>query len=334
MTNWVNFCRIVAVSAIVLIHSSSFYFYTFLVGSKAWWIGNVINSAARWAVPVFIMISGYLIVARGKTDNIKDFYSKRASRVIIPTIVWSIIYVLFFKYAILKGAPSFGFSEALNKIISGRPYSHMWFLFMLIGMYLATPFFDAFFSRYNDKKKLYIISIWFVLSASYTIAINFHPIRNTYWITWFILYAPYFLLGRVITTYKIPTHFAALVALLSLSATITGSYLVNVTNNTKYEFFYDPTSPFIILFSIAMFVLFEKANNIIPSSNLLNSLASISMGVFLSHPIFIFLIMEIAKPHIQNKPYLCLWIIWSFSLMSAFVFSYVLSKIPYLRKIA
>ncbi|MCW2094165.1 MULTISPECIES: acyltransferase [Lelliottia] len=334
MTNWVNFCRVVAVAAIVLIHSTSFYFYTFPVGSKAWWIGNIFNSAARWAVPVFIMISGYLIVARGKTQNLKEFYLKRASRIAIPTLIWSIFYVLFFKYAILKGAPSFGLSEAIDKIVTGRPYSHMWFLFMLIGMYLATPLFDTLFDRYNDKKKFYIITMWFILSSAYTIAINFYPIRNTYWITWFILYAPYFLAGRLIISNKIPTYLAALVGLISLATTIFGSYIINISNNTKYEFFYDPTSPLIIILSIAVFILFSKTNKIIRNSQFWDSLAPLSMGVFLVHPVFIFLIMEIAKPDIQSKPYLCLGIIWSFSLMSAFVFSYIISKIPYLRKIA
>jgi surface polysaccharide O-acyltransferase-like enzyme len=58
-----------------------------------WWAGNFWNSLTRPAVPLFVMLSGYLLL--GKDYPLPDFLKRRFSRVVIPAIFWMLIYCFY-----------------------------------------------------------------------------------------------------------------------------------------------------------------------------------------------------------------------------------------------
>ena len=61
-TAWMDAARVVAIVAVVLIHvlAPTVEGRGVAVGSAPWWVADVLNSANRWCVPVFLMISGAL----------------------------------------------------------------------------------------------------------------------------------------------------------------------------------------------------------------------------------------------------------------------------------
>ncbi|MFM7399361.1 MAG: acyltransferase, partial [Bacteroidota bacterium] len=58
-----------------------------------WWIGNFWNSLSRPGVPLFVMLSGFLLL--GKDYPLPDFLSRRFSRVVIPALFWMVIYSVY-----------------------------------------------------------------------------------------------------------------------------------------------------------------------------------------------------------------------------------------------
>lgn len=69
--------RIFAGVAVVAIHvSDAFVNYTAIFGGLSWWIANIINSFARISVPLFIVISGSLLIHRYDQYGLRGFLKK------------------------------------------------------------------------------------------------------------------------------------------------------------------------------------------------------------------------------------------------------------------
>ncbi|WP_415186318.1 acyltransferase family protein [Shimwellia blattae] len=84
--------RILSIFAVIVLHQAS-AFSLYENTSLEWWVVDFYNSFARWCVPVFIMLSGYLLLH--KEEGFYVFYRKRLSRILIPLIFWSFFYLLW-----------------------------------------------------------------------------------------------------------------------------------------------------------------------------------------------------------------------------------------------
>lgn len=81
--------RVYSSIAIVLLHVSALVVVSYRSISLCdWWAGNLLDSATRWGVPVFIMLSGLLLLDPLKVESAGDFFWKRAGRVLVPLLAW------------------------------------------------------------------------------------------------------------------------------------------------------------------------------------------------------------------------------------------------------
>ena len=87
-----DYLRVFASIAIILLHVTAQNMpYCELAGTE-WNIYNICNSASRWGVPVFVMMSGALFLPR--EISTKTLYKKYISRMAIAYVVWSAFYVI------------------------------------------------------------------------------------------------------------------------------------------------------------------------------------------------------------------------------------------------
>lgn len=123
---WLDNARIVAIFAVVLLHVAASVLTQSEVGSENCWIGNLYDSFVRWCVPLFLMISGALLLDPKKDENLKSFYLKRASRIFVPTVFWSFFFIIFSNInTILSSGPLVIF-DLLQGILSGKPHYPIW----------------------------------------------------------------------------------------------------------------------------------------------------------------------------------------------------------------
>ncbi|EET2553968.1 acyltransferase family protein, partial [Escherichia coli] len=93
---WAYNLRVFAIFMVVVIHVTAGY-VTFadtnpsFYGSTLWWSANILDSFSRWSVPVFVMLSGYFLI--NGTDSTISFYKKRMTRILIPVLAWTMIYI-------------------------------------------------------------------------------------------------------------------------------------------------------------------------------------------------------------------------------------------------
>src|SRR5699024_12825263 len=90
-TAWMNPARAIAIVAVVAIHSlGTVVEQNFSGMGPDWWLANAVDSAPRWSVPVFIMISGALALDPNRGSKPRKFLSKRIWRIRIPLMFWTV----------------------------------------------------------------------------------------------------------------------------------------------------------------------------------------------------------------------------------------------------
>ena len=119
-----------ATIAVIFLHIAAQNFYI-NPHEPAWNIFNLIESSARWGVPVFVMISGALFLQ--KDISIKDIFRKYIFRIAVTYAFWSALYASLFKYH--NG--NVGMKDFLREFLLG--HYHMWYLPMIAGLYLVIP---------------------------------------------------------------------------------------------------------------------------------------------------------------------------------------------------
>ena len=101
-----------------------------------WWAADLIDSFARVCVPLFVMVSGATILHLEKFDDLGRFFTRRFQRVLVPLLLWSSVYFAFRIYVL--GEP-LTVAQMAHALVGGQPYFHLYFLYFIMGLYLAAP---------------------------------------------------------------------------------------------------------------------------------------------------------------------------------------------------
>jgi surface polysaccharide O-acyltransferase-like enzyme len=191
---WADLCRVVAIYGVILIHSCGATFYSFgKIPLSDWFAANALDSLARVSVPLFVMLSGAMLLKPGAPITALSSLPQRVSKVLIPLVVWSLLYL--YVVASHKGAPI----DWLGTLRQPAMY-HLWFVYMIIGLYLLLPFLQAIFEAIRDKPalSLYFMAVWVVITC---VPLYFPvPLLGIMQQTTFLGYGGYFILGGLLVT--------------------------------------------------------------------------------------------------------------------------------------
>jgi len=279
--------RWMAAFAVVLLHCAAFPLTTVApYGSADWQWANLYDAATRWCVPVFVMISGALLLDPDKREPFSRFYKKRASRVLPAIVFWSVFYLCWGALMYhLDGVPMDA-AAWLRKATSGEPYYHLWYLYMLVGLYLFAPYIRALYARCTFRQRAAAVTAIFVLAVLQTLHRELNAGGYGFFLTWFLPYISYFIAGRMMFDGQLRLPQPGLVLLLTVAATAVGVSTLS-TIDALNVYFYDTFSLTVPLMSLAVFQLILNARSI-PR---FTALARLTFGVYLAHPVF----LDIAK---------------------------------------
>lgn len=177
--------RIIATFCVIVIHVPGM-FYEHYPSHINFMIGQFFEIFARVAVPIFLMLSGAFILR--KNEDYKSFYKKAFLHLGVPFIIVCLIYF------IIDLTLEKNFKEILLNYIIGEPRGHLWYMFMLIGIYLLIPLIKLVMknsSRSLLNKLIIFLLIWGICSI-WTIDFKVH------WNGECLAYLGYFLIGYMI----------------------------------------------------------------------------------------------------------------------------------------
>lgn len=273
--------RTIATILVVFLHVSAQYVTDGTVNriyDTGFWIGNIFNSFSRICVPLFVMISGRYLI--GKNEPLEAFYSKRVSKILIPLIVWSIGYTIyeFIDFHAINGI--WNYKAVLKSLVIGQPYFHLWYLFMLIGLYAVTPAITYYVSNISRRKCWIIASVFMGLGFLVHFYDRFFN-NHTLFIFGFVNYLGYFLMGYLIKDMKKYSN-SLLIAIYAISslATVVGSYFTAVKFNSLALYGY--LTPFVIIASLSFYKYFSQIKI---QKNILSDIAPLTFGIYLIHAV-------------------------------------------------
>ncbi|MDY5272483.1 MAG: acyltransferase [Tractidigestivibacter sp.] len=147
----------------------------------------------RWAVPVFLMIPGALLLNPEKQTSWKDVW-RYERRVALVLAAFGYIFCLMEQYAGTRqlSPELFGIS-ALN-LLSGRSWSHLWYLYAMMGIYVLLPMVKAYASSVGPEDLRIFLIILFVLTVCIP-SLNSALSTAIDTLIWLPSYLFYFLLG-------------------------------------------------------------------------------------------------------------------------------------------
>lgn len=274
-----DFARIVAVFAVVLLHVSARVVVTNPdIHSLEWWTGNIVDILSRWCVPVFVMISGALLLSAPANPSPIAFYKRRMSRLFPIIAFWTLVYIVFRRYI----DSTFSLGDAAKSIIKGTPYYHLWYLYMLISLYFVTPFLRQLVSAISrNSLRLLIIGSFAIASLDSDSAFS-----STTFLPLFLPFIGYFLAGYYLSNIscapKLPLM--ALIALVcGLLAAIGTGVLLPLVGPRSFELMYSFLNPLTIVMSLCIYQLLTR----IPIPMVpLQQIARITPGIYVIHPLW------------------------------------------------
>ena len=152
---WIDWMRVAACFMVLLVHSTEPFYLggngaLILTEADAFW-SAFFDSFVRACVPLFIVASSYLQFPLRYSTG--EFFRRRCVRILIPFIVWSII------YALAWGEPV----ENFRNLVFNFNYAagHLWFVYMLMGVYMLMPLLSAWAEKVGKRELQIYLGIWF-----------------------------------------------------------------------------------------------------------------------------------------------------------------------------
>lgn len=334
-TGWVDATRAIALLLLVAAHCCDPFNSPLLeqTPERALW-GSVYLSVLRPCVPLFVMVTGYLLLP-GREECYGTFYRKRILRVLWPFLIWSVLYNCF-PYVVFRMSESpeaaqatvqsfFSFAEhadgratAVLRDVLRIPFdfsgynTHMWYVFLLIGLYLVIPFISPWCAKATNRRKAWFLGI--CAAASFIPFLRcyggfyddpaylqsghlfgFCEWNDTGMLHYFTGFIGYLVLGMVLGGMKEWTWRRTLAVALPLVVAgyvLTFGLFQAVKNvpgctNVMLEQPISVTSFNVVMMSAAMFLIGRKLHVRGAAARLCASLGICSFGVYMCHYFFV-----------------------------------------------
>jgi surface polysaccharide O-acyltransferase-like enzyme len=284
---WIDLIRVVAVFQVVLIHLSYVIFFKEDLFSPNWQAANFYDSFSRMGVPLFFMASGSLLL--GKRESLVDFFRKRFLKVGVPTLFWSVAYLLWSVKAYTNGTmgPVGVALSMLKAIYTGNVEIHLWFLYILIGIYLVVPVLRVFVLAASRRDLAYFVGMWVLATPFFELTGRLTGLETALVIPVVAGYVGYFVMGYLLTNVSLGKRgmFLALLGILmAVAVTYFGTHLLSAGAAPVDIYFYSYFSPPTVLASACGFLLFKNlGQNLGRAGGWVRLVAGTTFGIYLIH---------------------------------------------------
>lgn len=235
---------------------------------------DFLQMITRFAVPCFVMLSGAFVLEK-YDGNVLSFYLKSIKKIVIPTVVFSLIYIL---YRLFTKAT---FKQILLDTLRGVPTGHMWYMYMIIGMYAIIPLVSIIIRKCSTKH-IIILNILLII-----VGICCHFMLKLIWPFQWIEYLGYLVtgynikknIGQIQVNRRMSLWFAMFIYLFI--------YLLNEYSLYQGEYipslYRHPNFPLVVIGSICFFYYFAKSEMKI--RKIVTIISAKSFTIYMCHPL-------------------------------------------------
>ena len=335
---WADALRVFAAIAVVVMHVSAIA----IKQSDAfdWWIGNIFVSLSQWGVPIFIMISGALMLDSSKNERISFYLAKRFKRILIPLLFWSCVYFVFLK---LRGHEITVYFVLKSFFFTGGPYYHLYFLYLILGLYLLTPALRIYLRHASPTNIQYCIAICFLFAILYKLFgfLQHEDGTPSFAFTTYLSYIGYYIGGYYFRNAPIErklTRILLLGLLFCFLIILFGSgFLINKFGISSHGYYlrnYLSPPEIVMAFCIYILVLSVYAGRDKIAGNrpsLFHQLSPMSFGTYLLHPIVVAILSKVGVDGLWKTALVGIPLTTILTLIVCFTVVNFMRKVPFLR---
>jgi len=368
---WADVLRFVAMFMVIGVHCTD----PFNISPAArlnpdynFW-GTIYGSFLRACVPLFVMLTGMLLLPVRQEAG--PFYKKRILRVLYPFLIWSVLYGLFpwftgiigsepsiiTKFFVYAGEnPSQAFGDSFRNILmipfNFTPMStHMWYIYLLIGLYLFMPIFSAWVKTATDKQKRMYLYMWGVtlLLPYLNEYVSRYILGSCPWngsfgmLYYFAGFNGYLLLGHYLSkgnswSIKKTALISSILFGVGYAITYIGfGRMVADPNSTEeqIELFFLYCTPNVVMMTMAVFLIIQKIR--ITNTfwvNILTNLTKCGFGIYMVHYFLVgpsFMIVDLLQVSIPLQVPVATTLTFAFAwIFTALIYKLLPSKAKYI----
>ena len=259
--------------------------------NKEWVLLTVITTFSYTAVPLFFMMSGYLLLTSEKTKNVSVLLKHRLPHLLAPLLFWTVVVTIWLMWKNNDASARY-FINCVLSGISTPIMQHFWYIYTLSAIYILSPFLYRGITNLSETEHRYIFCVILIIFFQ-TMVMIVLPESIASVFTFKILVDLRFLGGHLLTFLlgyylgKIRRRFSNIVlsALVVVDAgiIILGTYFASTAGGGYTGKFQDQSAGFSVFLAVCLFLLFkqnirktERKVNITPVINL-------SFGIYIMH---------------------------------------------------
>lgn len=332
----IELLRIIACFFVIVNHTNSNIFLN-RSPDLTWVISVTYFFVSKLAVPVFIMITGYVSLIK------QDSYKKTLSKVFRMVIVLVVFSAFYYIYQALSGTrPCANIVDFFENLLAGTIITSFWYLYLYIGILLMMPFLQR-FVKALDKKDFHVFfaisaivfSIWPILvhyipELNYTASFQI-PLFNSYICMLFIGY--YFrLYGEA--NQKKDWVFVGVFAISLLGNVVLtfGEYMT--TQGADYLFYDNRTLVFIMLEAVSIFYFASYFKCSEKKGKIIRTIGECTFGIYLIADYVTIKTWFLYQNLCCNLHPVLAVVLWEVTIFSiSFLIVWILKKIPGIKKL-
>lgn len=290
--DYFDLLRFTAAFSVIFMHTAS----GLLMGAVdlQWELLNACTSFAFTAVPLFLMMSGYLMLSSEKTMDVSYLVTKRIPRLLVPLMFWTVVAVLETQLTWHTFTPA-GFAEWLVQCFHKPAMTHFWYMYLLIALYLLSPILRGGLRALDGTGHRFVVAL-IAAAAVQTMAVILLPEGWSKFLNFDIFsklriydgHLPTFILGAYLggTKKKFSNRLLVGAAVVLLATIVIGTHVSTVRSGELVQRFQDQSAGFEVALASCVFLLW-KQNYRKPTPRLLAPTVALSLPIYLMHGVLL-----------------------------------------------
>lgn len=327
---WIVNLRAFACMAVVLLHASEMW-----IDSKAKFLNlstqrqflykMIIPMLTRFAVPTFVMISGCLLL-----NPKRDVSVQKVKKYILKMLC--LLGTFGFAFCLIENIFNFGMSDigrliykSIFDLLQAKSWGHMWYLYMLIGLYMLTPILREFVKHADRNTAKFTLSMLFIVAAVIPTINQIFGLSITTFYLYMFAYIFMYLMGYyIVYTNVITDKMIYIGGVIGIIGHVVLSYFVKSFS----------TNVFILLETMLIVKLFSSGKIKIRNNKFINIVSKYSLGIYLVHAFWVNLAFKGFGIYPDRLPMgIGEIVFFAYVLIASIITSVVLYKIPILKKL-
>ena len=338
--SWLDALRITSAFLVIVNHTNSGVFQASSPEYATWWLSVAWYYLCKIAVPVFVMVSGAVLLPR--QDSLRKCLG-RFGRILAALLMFSYGYYLWDAWVYWGLWPRMiDFGAFFEKVWTQQITDGFWYLYFYMGLMLMLPLLQRMAAAMKERELTYLVGLCFLLGAVWPLAAHYVPVLQLpehFSAPLFTGYIGLFFAGHWIRSHFTPSKTrmsgaaAALIASIAVSVVLTRIEFDRVPGG-KYWFMDNRMQPsvFTIIAAVSAMML---AKGLIRDGRIWTKLGGCAFGIYLVQD---WLIAEtetrLFVPLCGTIPAFPAVIVWELIVFAiALAAAWLMRRIPLLKKI-